>query len=420
VVRRLAGWGVAFAAIVGIVAYIQFRPQPIEVTVGTVERGPVEQTIASVSAGTVKPTRQLRLMASTFGAVSRLHAGPGDEVTENAVIVELDHRELDAHVAMAEAALAGAKSALEQAQAAEALYEKDGVTVKPGALGPGSPPSVSIPELGIDPTQLQQLLQQLGGGGLPPGFLQLMDTLPNKSHGGGMPGLGGFTLPMRSPMLDVDGAKRQVKQLEAALAAAKSARDKAFIRAPFAGTLVDLYVQLGETVGMGMPVGQLVQMGDLYVEAPFDEAHAPSLALGQRARIEVDAYPDRNFSGEVLYVSPVVSVGASLSRTLTLRIDLLDGHERLLPGMSTDVTIVSEEKESALLVPTEALVRLEAVYVVENGRAVRRPVELGIGNWSSREIVSGLQAGEEIVTSVAVAGLEDDVAIRRVEELDER
>jgi HlyD family secretion protein len=162
----------------------------------------------------------------------------------------------------------------------------------------------------------------------------------------------------------------------------------------------------------------LVKDGSKYVKAPFDEANAGEIKVGQRVRLNIDAYRGVDFPGRVFYVAPVVALNPDLSRTLDVRVDIEDGQEKFLPGMSADVTVVVEEKENVLFVPTEALVREEFTYIIENNHAVKRPVKIGIGNLNTREILNGLREGEVIVKSVAVKGLHEKVLLNVVDSLE--
>jgi len=176
-------------------------------------------------------------------------------------------------------------------------------------------------------------------------------------------------------------------------------------------------LDVGEAVAMGFPVLQLANTEDCYIEAPFDEANAAQIQLGQPVRISIDPYPEQEFTGEVTYLSPVVTINKDLSRTLDVKVRINEQSEKFLVGMSADITVIVDNKSDVLSVPSESLVRDEFVYVVENGRAVHRPVTLGIGNWERREVVSGLDEGETIITSVSLKELKPGVKVRIVDEL---
>jgi multidrug efflux pump subunit AcrA (membrane-fusion protein) len=118
-----------------------------------------------------------------------------------------------------------------------------------------------------------------------------------------------------------------------------------------------------------------------------------------------------------VFISPVVSLNPDLSRTLTVKIRAKEGIEKFVAGMSADVVILVDEKEAVLFVPTEALVRDQYVYVIEQGRAAKREITRGISNWSRTEILEGVREGETLITSVSLKELQPDIKVRVVEEL---
>jgi HlyD family secretion protein len=122
----------------------------------------------------------------------------------------------------------------------------------------------------------------------------------------------------------------------------------------------------------------------------------------------VDAYPGVVWQGVVTRVSPVVEEQKQQSRTLEVEAALPDDSSkpRVRPGMTADVEISLARLDSALRVPTMAIVEGKRVYVVERGRARTREITTGVRNWQWTEVRSGLKAGERIVTSLDRSGLE--------------
>ena len=115
----------------------------------------------------------------------------------------------------------------------------------------------------------------------------------------------------------------------------------------------------------------------------------------------------------------MVSTNPDLSRTLNVRIKVGEETEKFLAGMSADVVLVVAEKEDVVYAPTESLIRQEYAYVIERGRAVRRDIKTGIGNWNTMEILEGLKEGDQLVTSISLADLADGVRVRVVDSLEE-
>ena len=125
------------------------------------------------------------------------------------------------------------------------------------------------------------------------------------------------------------------------------------------------------------------------------------------------------FKGTLTYIAPVVTIAEQLSRSLLCKVSIDEGMDKFRHGMSADVTIITDKKEDVAFVPTEALVRDRFAYVVQDGRAVQRDVDTGIGNWDQREILGGLQVGDTIITSISLKALTNGVKVRVVEALED-
>jgi len=188
-------------------------------------------------------------------------------------------------------------------------------------------------------------------------------------------------------------------------------------RPPFDGVVAKIHVKVGEAIALGMPLVKMVDDSEYYVKAPFDEANAADIRVGQVARINIDAYRGTDFPGVVEFISPIVAQNLDLSRTLDIDVRIEDGQDKFVAGMSADVIIVAEKKQDVLYVPSEALIREQTAYVIEDGRVVVRNVEVGIGNMLTKEVLSGLKEGETIVTSVTVKGLQNGIPVMVVDEL---
>ena len=140
----------------------------------------------------------------------------------------------------------------------------------------------------------------------------------------------------------------------------------------------------------------------IYISAPMDEVDSALIHNDQPVRVTVDPYPDRNFEGHVARVAPYVLDVEAQNRTVEIEVELLDQEfaSSLLPGTSADVEVILDARDDALRVPTSSLLEGSAVLVVEEGKLVRRELQVGLRNWDFTEVVSGLQPGEEVVTTL--------------------
>ncbi|HOL20395.1 MAG TPA: efflux RND transporter periplasmic adaptor subunit [Candidatus Hydrogenedens sp.] len=387
--------------------YFLFYTPPIQVTVDTVKRGKVQQTVSAFASGTVTSTRRSMIAGGTLGTVSIVHVKEGQRVSKNDILLELNHEDLDAQVALSEANLLVAETRLEQARVSyEVAKELSESRLKQT--------QAQLKQAEADYERANKLREQ---GILSPGEQEKIELAYRVAQEGYQSALVGVK-EIKVREQEVKAGETAVAQAKASLLAAQATRDKAIIRAPFDGVVATINIHEGEGVAMGLPLMYLIDDKDLYVEAPFDEANAGQVSLNQKARIELDAFPGKVFQGEIIEISPTITISKEFTRTFTVKVRFLE-QENFMPGMSADVTIIVSEKDDVLYVPSESLIRDEYAFVLEQGKAIRRPVTIGIGNWETREIIKGLKEGETIITSVGIKGLVDGSRVDVVSSLGE-
>lgn len=224
--------------------------------------------------------------------------------------------------------------------------------------------------------------------------------------------------------------KYQIKQSEAGLKSALDDLKKTVYVSPIDGIITSLRVEEGEVAIVGTmnnPGTVLLTIADLSVmevEVEVDETDVVSVRLGQTARVRVDAFPEKIFTGKVTEIGSSAlaksSVSASQeSKNFKVVITLDETGQLLKPGLSASADIIVAEKKNVLAVPVASLVireisssketakaesqdskkeEEEGVFVVENSRARFRPVKKGIMGGMMIEIESGLSEGQEIVS----------------------
>ncbi|MBI1318872.1 MAG: efflux RND transporter periplasmic adaptor subunit [Candidatus Hydrogenedens sp.] len=394
------------AGIAGGVAWALNREQPIEVTAATVARGSVEQTVAAIASGTIMPAQRAMLAVGAIGTIKEVHVKDGDRVTAGQLLVELEHAELSAQVELAQANLRMGEARLSQAKIAESISES--VTGTQARQAAAQLDAARAEFERVKPLAEREAISKSD-------FEQATLALRVAQEAFSAANATGRETEVRAE--DIASAEAMMDQLRAAVKAAEAMESKAIIRAPFDGVVAKVFLEKGEAVAMGVPVAHIVDDSHLYIEAPFDEANIADMSVGQPVRIEVDAYNDRTFSGKVTYIAPFIQPNQDLARTLNVKVDIDDVGDLLIPGMSADVTIIADSKDDVVYAPSESLIRDQYAYIIIDGKAAHRDVELGIGNWSRQEVVSGLKEGEMLITSVGVLGLEDGTPVTVVEEL---
>ena len=190
---------------------------------------------------------------------------------------------------------------------------------------------------------------------------------------------------------------------------------KAPVEAPIDGVMGMVYVDIGTSVSPQIPVGLVVNMDAVRVNVNVVERDLPKIKKGQTAQIELDAYPEEMFNGRIEKVSPMVDLA---SRTAFVEIVIPNRAHRIKPGMFARIKILIKEREGALIIPRDAIIREDSsnyVFVVKDNQAFRKKIELGINENNKFEVIKGLEEGELAVT-MGNTRLKDGVKVEVIKE----
>lgn len=207
-----------------------------------------------------------------------------------------------------------------------------------------------------------------------------------------------------------DEALASVTELEARRAAQRRGLAQYGALAPLDGQVLRLDGEIGEVAEPGKPLAWVGQASPKLVISDVNEEDIPKVEIGQRALLRADAFPERALEAVVGSITPK---GDPELKTYRVRLALPEDTP-LYIGMSVDVNIVVAEKPGARLAPAAALVEDSAgaaVFVVEDGRAERRAVEIGLRTAEAVELLSGPEPGTLLV-SPAVDGLASGARVR--------
>ena len=174
------------------------------------------------------------------------------------------------------------------------------------------------------------------------------------------------------------------------------------ITAPISGVVAQRMAKPGNLIALNAPVYRIVDTSYLEAVLNVPEREMNTMKAGLPIRMMVDALAGQVFEGEVGRISPVVD-----SQTGTFRVvGVFRGQDKLRPGMFGRLNIVYDERDAALTVPRIALIEgsgESAVFVVENGKAVRKVLQLGYINGEYAEVLGGIEAGDQVITQGRVA-----------------
>lgn len=185
------------------------------------------------------------------------------------------------------------------------------------------------------------------------------------------------------------------------------------IRAPIGGVVSARYIKIGNAIQPNSPAFKITQMDTLHAHIYVPERDIHKLAPKQAATLVVDAWPDKAFRGAILRVNPVVDAATG---TVKVTVAMAAGQGELKPGMFGRVEIRYDRRESAVLVPKDAVLTEDAaqsVFVVASGKARRRPIKVGYSDSLNYEVLEGLKPGDDVVTT-GQANLKDDAKVHVV------
>ncbi len=233
--------------------------------------------------------------------------------------------------------------------------------------------------------------------------------------------------------IELRNSRSRLEQVEAVLKQSSERLSKTTIRAPIAGTITALDIKVGETAVAsqisiaGSTLMTIANTATMVTEVNVDEADIAKVAVGQEVAIHTAAYPDIALQGKVLTIplspkqnSAAAAQGASRARSFDIKVQLADTKGLALrPGMSCRAEIFIAGSGKALALPLQAVlsnneesvdgskkngkkqvaVKPEShVFVARNGKAEKRVVTVGASDDSYQEILSGLAAGDTVIT----------------------
>jgi cobalt-zinc-cadmium efflux system membrane fusion protein len=175
------------------------------------------------------------------------------------------------------------------------------------------------------------------------------------------------------------------------------------LRAPFTGEVIARNATIGEVVDPNTMLFTVADLSTVWVRADFPEQQAGRLKTGLTIELRVSAYPDTIFQGPITYVGAVID---PTTRTVTARADVANPDGRLRPEMFAEVTLITDE-QAVLSVPRMALQQVGSrtvVFVVRGPRRFEsREVTIGQASHEYIQVITGLDAGDEVVTQGSYA-----------------
>lgn len=360
----------------GVGYYFSKGPERINVTQYKIAQGEVKASVANTRVGTVKACRRAYLAPAIGGNVARLFVKEGDEVKRDQALLQVWNDDLKAQLSLYQAQIKVDKATAKQACEVAAGSERDS----------------------------QRLVR-----------LKKYDRIISEEE------LDRATTKARAARARCLATQAAIEVAQANLAMVNAAIERTLVRAPFDGTVAEINAELGEYVTPSppgiptLPPIDILDISCLYVSAPIDEVDAPLVKVGMSACVSLDAFEEKRCSGTVSRIAPYVLEKEKQARTVEVEVKLSEAKdlEDLLPGYSADIEVLLSSKDSALRVPTEAVLdNNQVLLITEGGLLQARQFEPGLANWSYIEVLSGLKQGDRLVLSVGHDGVEPGAYVR--------
>jgi len=338
------------------------RPKPLEVAIHTAARGKIEATIINTRAGMVEACQRTKLSTIIGGRIDYLGVAEGDRVKTGQMLMRLWQGDLRAQESVLKARQVSARQRQREACAFARQAQKD-----------ADRQEELVKDKFVSPAAAEKARAEADFR----------------------------SAACASAEAEAETAKRQLESIASDL-------DRTVIIAPFDGIIAKINGELGEIstpspTGVAVPPAiELIDDSCLYVQAPMDEVDTPKIQPGQPVRITVEALKGQHFAGRVRRVAPYITAVEKQARTVSVDIDFANPEQAqgLLVGYSVDVEIILASRDDALSIPTTALRDGGKVLVLgRDGIVSERTVQVGIANWQQTEIIEGIEAGEQVITS---------------------
>jgi multidrug efflux pump subunit AcrA (membrane-fusion protein) len=381
-------WSVILLIVVGAaLVLLGLRLMAPKVTVAEVVEGPVVQ--AFYATGTIQPQRDYPIKTPLAGTITSVRVDKGDRVTASEVLAVVSDPDL---------AYAASK--------AKAAYEE-----KLARADEKSSPVLSAIDARIAATTA------------------LLDIAQREEKR-----IGGLLEKRAASQSDYDNAVDRQKNVWADLESLKSERattqltlqreladakaaldsanwnlDQQTLKAPIDGVVLDRPLAQGTRVVINDPLMTIadVRPDKLIMRAAVDEEDITSVKTGQVVQMTLYSYEGRTFQGKVRRIYPEADASR---RTFEVDVAMDDPDPAMSPGMTGELAFIMQTKESAVVVPSQA-VQKGTIYTVRNGRLHKVDSTLGLRGVERTEVTSGLKSGQSVVVS-AIGDLAEGQRVR--------
>jgi len=369
--RRWLIAGCVLALVGGAAAYLRWRPT--HVTVEPVRRGRAVEAV--YATGTVEPIHKVIVKARIGEHVAGIDVLEGDRVAKDQVLARLDSTVRDLALSQGKTQLDKARTLAGPKSPQLAGLESQIVALRS---------QLELANIELDRTERLFAAKAVTKQELDVARARVVQLDAQTQVAAEQ---------RRTARVELDATAAQLASQVSSLA---SEADESTVRSPIAGVVLRSDVEPGEAVAPNQALFEIADTRTLLVELKVDEADIARIADGPDAStvaLAFYAFPGRAFAGKVTTILPDPD---RERRSYTVKVSLDEPIEGLRVGMTAEANIVLSRKDDVLLIPAEA-VQGELAWFVEDGRAVRRNVTLGIRTLTHVELVDGAAEGARAI-----------------------
>ena len=391
---------------------------PITIAVGKSESRNVQAVIQATGSLTADETSSIA--SKIGGRVTNIYANVGQFVAKGDLIAKLDENEARLQLAQANAAVNQSIAGVRQAEARLGLSPN-------GTFNATTIPEVRVANANLERSQaeLRQAeanLQQAEAnekryrdlvttGDTPVITYEQYRTARDTARAARDTARANVNAARQQLEAAVNAARQNNEAIKSAQSAVESARTQVSlaeqsvadttIRAPFSGYISERATAVGEYVTTATPIATILRTNPIKIQIQIAEAEVPYISIGRGVSIVVDAYKDRNFAGTVVAVNPQID---PTSRSAIVEASIENNDNGLRTGMFATVKITREGGSQGIFVPKIAVLndqstQSQRVFVIQEGVAKLRTVQLGIEEGDSYQILNGVNPDETVATS---------------------
>ncbi|MDD4801960.1 MAG: efflux RND transporter periplasmic adaptor subunit [Syntrophomonas sp.] len=379
--KRIYG---VIAVAVAVLALIYLLNSATEVEVITVAKGDIQHTV--IDTGYVQAAEYYDLYAEQGARISRISTSVGQSIQKGQSLMVLENLDLSMGSNQLQISLNQAKGLMKSAQAE---VERSSIDLQDAE------------------NRLTRIKELYAAGAVSKTEYDETSSLVDKYRS---------ILAEQTEKLKI--TQMQVDTYAELLSQSQQKQAQLVVKSPISGTLMQLPVLREQVVQPGTLLARVAVASQMEIKADILSDDLGEVRVGQRVQITAPVMGETVLDGEIVKIYPQAEEKQSALGVVQRRVPVIiamENDSNLKPGYETRVRIITDSREDVLLVPREAIISVgnnqQQVMLINNGRVTFREVKIGLRDSKNVEIITGLQAGDQIIKDASI-GLEENARVK--------